>query len=68
MRAEVELVCSECGCHAEDEAAGWRAYRDDLPEQGEPPSPALFCPVCAAREFDGAVKAGDNDEADGARG
>lgn len=46
------LVCSECGRRAEDEAAGWRAYRDDLSEEEDAPSLALFCPACAAREFD----------------
>jgi hypothetical protein len=53
----VVLVCSECGRPAEGEAAGWRAYRDDLPEEGYPPSLALFCPACAAREFDSSADA-----------
>jgi hypothetical protein len=46
------LVCAECGRVAEDEASGWRAYREDLPGEGDPPAVAVFCPVCVAREFD----------------
>jgi hypothetical protein len=34
------------------EAVGWRAYREDLPDQDDPPSIAIFCPTCAAHEFD----------------
>jgi hypothetical protein len=46
------LVCVECGHVAEDEASGWRAYREDVPDEGDTPALAVFCPVCAAREFD----------------
>jgi hypothetical protein len=46
------LVCAECGCTDDEKAAGWRGYRDDLPEEDEQPSLAFFCPSCAAREFD----------------
>jgi hypothetical protein len=43
------IVCAECGCPAPDEEArGWRAYLTD----DEPPEVALFCPDCAAAEFD----------------
>jgi hypothetical protein len=45
------LVCAECGCTDDEKAAGWRGYREDLPED-EQPSLAFFCPSCAAREFD----------------
>ena len=45
------MVCAECGCVADDEARGWQGYREDLPDEEEPPSVALFCPACAAREF-----------------
>jgi hypothetical protein len=37
---------------AEDEAVGWRAYREDVPGGDDPPAVAVFCPTCAAREFD----------------
>jgi hypothetical protein len=46
------LVCVECGRVADDEAAGWRAYRDDVPDEDDPPSIAIFCPMCAGREFE----------------
>ena len=46
------LVCVECGRVADDEASGWRAYREDLPSEDDPPSVATFCPMCASREFD----------------
>lgn len=46
------LVCVECGCVSDSEADGWRAYREDLPREDDPPSVAIFCPMCAAREFD----------------
>jgi hypothetical protein len=45
------LVCAECGC-SDEKAAGWRGYREDLPDEDEQPSLAFFCPSCAAREFD----------------
>jgi hypothetical protein len=46
------LVCAECGCIDDEKAAGWRGYREDLPDEGEQPSLVFFCPSCAAREFD----------------
>jgi len=46
------LVCVECGRVSGDAATGWRAYREDLPDENDPPSVAIFCPICAAREFD----------------
>jgi len=46
------LVCAECGCSDDGEAAGWRGYREDLPDEDEQPSLVFFCPSCAAREFD----------------
>jgi hypothetical protein len=49
------LICAECGCLADEEARGWRAYRDDVPGDEELPSVALFCPPCAATEFDAVV-------------
>jgi hypothetical protein len=38
------LVCLECGDES-DEAAGWRAYRDE-------DELLVYCADCAAREFD----------------
>jgi len=46
------LLCAECGRSNDGEAAGWRGYRDDLPDEDEQPSLVFFCPSCAAREFD----------------
>jgi hypothetical protein len=30
---------------------GWRAFRTDEPESGEPPALAFYCPACSEREF-----------------
>ncbi len=47
------LVCAECGrSDGDGEAAGWRGYREDLPDEDEQPALAFFYPSCAAREFD----------------
>ena len=45
--------CAECGKEADVEAhaAGWLAYRVDLPDDPDPPGVAVFCPECAAKEF-----------------
>ena len=49
------LECAECGAEADERAIGWRADRDNLPEDEEPglkfPEIAFYCPVCAEREF-----------------
>jgi hypothetical protein len=39
------LVCVECGLESPPDAAGWRANLDDG-------AAMMFCPECAAREFD----------------
>jgi ribosomal protein L44E len=53
VRSGSVLECVECGRAADDQAFGWRAYREDLPGEDDPPSVATFCPTCAVREFDG---------------
>lgn len=45
------VTCIECGCLSSLQWAGWRAYRVDDPELGEPPALAFFCPGCADREI-----------------
>ena len=45
--------CAQCNCLSGLRWAGWRAYRVDDPEAGEPPNLAFFCPACAEAEFDG---------------
>jgi hypothetical protein len=45
------MVCEECGREAEGGAFGWRGYRIDDPEEGEPPQIAFWCLVCAVNEF-----------------
>ena len=45
------VTCAECGCLSGLRWAGWRAYRTDDPETGEPPALAFYCPGCAARDF-----------------
>ncbi len=43
------LCCVECGAESE-EGHGWRALLTD--EEEEPAFVAVYCPACAAREFD----------------
>jgi len=51
--------CAECGAVADERAAGWRAYRSELPPEAEAEDPTaadvpavvLFCVSCAAGEF-----------------
>jgi hypothetical protein len=45
------VSCQECGCLSGLRWHGWRAYRADDPETGEPPVLTFYCPACAAREF-----------------
>jgi hypothetical protein len=44
------MQCEECGAEADYRAAGWRAYRNDEPEDEEPII-LVYCPACAEREF-----------------
>jgi hypothetical protein len=44
------LVCTECGRFSDLRAEGWHAYLVDLDEDGHD-EVALYCPICAAREF-----------------
>ena len=45
------LRCEECSAEAIAGAWGWRGYRIDDPEDGDPPEIGFFCPDCAYREF-----------------
>lgn len=47
---DLVLVCAECGVQSDRDAEGWRAFLTC----DEPPEAAVFCPECAATEFDGA--------------
>jgi hypothetical protein len=49
---EHPLRCIECGRIGDGDAAGWRAYIAFIEEDGKPPEVAVYCPRCAAREFD----------------
>jgi hypothetical protein len=46
--------CEECGREPEVEAhaVGWIAFRVDLDDDPDPPEVIVYCPDCAAREFD----------------
>lgn len=50
-----ELVCVECGRHADGEARGWRGLLAEADEdetgEDEVEGVLFFCPACAAREF-----------------
>lgn len=45
------LACAECPRVSSINARGWKAYRMDDPESGEPPALAFYCPACARRDF-----------------
>lgn len=45
------LTCVECGTGSTGTARGWRAYVRGAYE-GEDAELGVFCPDCAAREFD----------------
>jgi Zn finger protein HypA/HybF involved in hydrogenase expression len=50
--APAALRCAECGAESAD-GRGWRAYLVVGPEHDEETEEAVvFCPECAAREFD----------------
>ena len=52
VRQQERLVdCIECGCRSDAGWVGWRAYRVDDPENGEPPALGFYCPACAESEF-----------------
>ncbi|MGE5691348.1 MAG: hypothetical protein ACM33B_12405 [Pseudomonadota bacterium] len=50
-RTATPLRCLECGTEAEGSAPGWRALIGGGYE-GEPLEVGVYCPRCAAREFD----------------
>jgi hypothetical protein len=43
--------CANCGVLSDSLAAGWRAYRAEDRESGEPPTLEIFCPDCSEAEF-----------------
>ncbi len=49
------LYCIECGCCSGELGKGWVAFRCDEPDPDEPDEGrsmiAVYCPVCATREF-----------------
>jgi hypothetical protein len=51
QRKATTVHCAECRCSSGLYWHGWRAYRTDDPELGEPPALAFYCPTCAGREF-----------------
>jgi len=46
-----ELVCSECGHHADRDARGWQGHIVEADEDDDTEEVVFFCPLCAAREF-----------------
>ena len=53
------LRCEECGREPDVavHAPGWVAFRVDLAEDPDPPAVVVYCPECAAREFDESAQA-----------
>ena len=45
------IQCAECKCSSGLYWQGWRAFRTDEPELGEPPALAFYCPACALEHF-----------------
>jgi hypothetical protein len=45
------IHCAECNSSSGLYWHGWRAYRTDDLNTGEPPALAFYCPTCAEREF-----------------
>jgi hypothetical protein len=45
------LYCGECGCCAGALPRGWAAFLSEDPDGIDEPGIAVYCPVCAAREF-----------------
>jgi len=47
------MRCEECSQKLEGEGHGWRAYRCDLPDDGEPDDPTItfYCPTYAIEMF-----------------
>jgi hypothetical protein len=45
------MRCAECKTEAINPARGWRALRIDIPQEGDEPDVAFYCPECAEREF-----------------
>jgi hypothetical protein len=48
VESEVHVFgCAGCPRVSSAFATGWKAYRVDDPEEGEPRELAFYCPVCA---------------------
>jgi hypothetical protein len=45
------LRCEECGHASGELGRGWAAFVADDPDDPEPPTIIIYCPVCAAAEF-----------------
>jgi len=45
------MRCVECGIEATSDARGWIGLRIDIPQEGDEPETAFYCPRCAEREF-----------------
>jgi hypothetical protein len=51
LRNRLTISCAECNRSSGLYWQGWRAFRTDDPEFGEPPALAFYCPDCAMRVF-----------------
>ncbi len=49
------LRCQECEQEAQPRAVGWLAFQVDLADDPDPPEVVVYCPACAAREFEASV-------------
>jgi hypothetical protein len=46
------LECLECGCSSDEQAKAGTAFLAEDPNGEESPFVGVFCPVCAASEFE----------------
>jgi hypothetical protein len=46
------MYCDECGCCSGELGAGWTAWVCLDPDNVDPASIVVYCPPCAAAEFD----------------
>ena len=46
------LYCEECGCCSGDLGKGWAAFVCYDPDELDPPTLIVYCPPCAASEFE----------------
>jgi hypothetical protein len=52
LKCHHQTAAEECGCVSRGDADGWAAFLGEDIKRMEPSSLGIFCPRCAALEFD----------------